>query len=48
MTAIAKVLFRGTEEDVEAFQNVAIFCGGGLLASLLMLLRGVDLTVGFP
>ncbi len=47
MTAIAKVLFRGTEGDVETFQNVAIFCGVGLLASLLFLLRGVDLSVGF-
>jgi hypothetical protein len=49
MTAIAKVLSRapGTQGDVETLQIVAVFCGVGLVASLLLLSRGLDLSAGF-
>ena len=48
MTAIAKVLPRapGTQADVETLQTVAIFCGVGLVASLLLLLS-LELSAGF-
>jgi hypothetical protein len=49
MTAIAKVLSRapGTQSDAETFQTVVIFCGVGLVASLLLLLSGWDLSARF-
>lgn len=50
MIAIAKALSRvsGTEVDVESLKTVAMFCGVGLLASLLFLVTyGLDLGPGF-
>jgi hypothetical protein len=47
MTAIAKVLSRATATQAENLQIVAIFCGVGLVASLLLLLSGLDLSAGF-
>jgi hypothetical protein len=38
MAAIARVLSRasGTEVDVETLKTIVIFCGAGLVASLLL------------
>jgi hypothetical protein len=49
MTAIAKVLARApvAQGDVAALQIVALFCGAGLVASLLLLLSGLDSSAGF-
>jgi len=47
MTAIARVVSRVPETQGETFQAVAIFCGAGLLASLLLLLSGLDSSAGF-
>jgi hypothetical protein len=49
MAAIAKVLSRatGTDIDVEIVKMLAIFCGAGLLISLLLATYGLDLSEGF-
>ena len=49
MTAIAKVLARApvAEGDADTLQAVALFCGAGLVASLLLLLSGLDSSAGF-
>jgi hypothetical protein len=47
MTAIAKVLSGAPATQGESFQTVAMFCGVGLVASLLLLLSGLDLSAGF-
>ena len=50
MTAIAKVLaraFPSTSAEVEILKQIALFCGAGLLVSLLLLTYGVDLSPGF-
>jgi hypothetical protein len=49
MIAIAKALSRvsGTEVGVESLKTVAIFCGVGLLVSLLLVTYGLDLSPGF-
>ena len=47
MTALAKVLSRAPGILDETFQTVAIFCGVGLLVSLLLLLSGLDSSAGF-
>jgi len=49
MAAIAKVLSRatGTEVDVEVLKTVTIFCGVGLLVSLLAAGYGLDLGAGY-
>ena len=49
MAAIAKALSRvtGTDVDVEILKTVAIFCGVGLLVSLLMVSYGLDLGAEF-
>jgi hypothetical protein len=49
MAAIAKVLSRvsGTEVDVETLRIIAMFCGVGLLLSLLLVSYGLDLSSGF-
>ena len=49
MTAIAKVISRArdTQSDVEIFQTVVLFCGAGLVASLLLLIGGLDLSAAF-
>jgi hypothetical protein len=47
--AIARVLSRisGTELEVEILKTIAIFCGVGLLVSLLFATYGLDLSAGF-
>jgi hypothetical protein len=45
MAAIARVISRatGVEIDVDTLRPVLIFCGAGLLFSLLLTIRGVGL-----
>jgi hypothetical protein len=49
MAAVAKVISRArdTQSDVEIFQTVALFCCVGLVASLLLLIGGLDLSAAF-
>jgi hypothetical protein len=50
MTAIAKALARALPKDsieLEIFKQLALFCGAGLLVSLLLLSYGLDLSPGF-
>jgi hypothetical protein len=50
MAAIAKVLtrvFPATPSDIEVLKELAMFCGAGLLVSLLMMTYGLDLSAGF-
>jgi hypothetical protein len=50
MAAIARVLarkFPATDFEVEAFKQVALFCGAGLLVSLVLMSYGLDLSPGF-
>ncbi len=49
MAAVAKVLARAlaTQGDVETLQTLAVYCGIGLVASLLLSLSGLDLSAGF-
>ena len=46
MTAIAKAISRARDiqSDVEIFQILALFCGAGLVASLLLLIGGLDFS----
>jgi hypothetical protein len=49
MTAIARVLARvsGTQVDVETLKTIVMFCGVGLVVSLLVASYGLDLSPGF-
>jgi hypothetical protein len=49
VASIAKVLSRalGTNIDVETLKTLGIFCGAGLLVSLLFASYGLDLSPGF-
>jgi hypothetical protein len=49
MTAVAKAISRARDiqSDVEIFQTVALFCGVGLVASMLLLIGGLDLSAAF-
>jgi hypothetical protein len=49
MAAVAKVISRArdTQSDVEVFQTVVLFCGVGLVASLILLIGGLDLSAAF-
>jgi hypothetical protein len=49
MTAIARVLSRATgiNVDVETLKTIALFCGVGLVVSLLLASYGLDITAGF-
>jgi hypothetical protein len=51
MTAIARAFLRASkilsQTDTETLKTIAIFCGVGLLLSLLLVIRGVDLSPGF-
>jgi hypothetical protein len=50
MTAIARVLFRAFPAagfDVETLKTIAMFCGVGLLVSLMVATYGLDLSAGF-
>ncbi len=47
--AIARVLSRasGTQVDVETLKTIAMFCGVGLIVSLLLATNGLDMSAGF-
>jgi hypothetical protein len=50
MTAIAKAfsnVIPAISPDVDALKTVALFCGVGLFASLLVASYGLDMSVGF-
>jgi hypothetical protein len=51
MAAIAKVLSHAfpdtTSSDVEILKTIAIFCGVGLVVSLIVASYGLDLSPGF-
>jgi hypothetical protein len=50
MAALVRVLKRNfptTELDVEILKQVAMFCGAGLLVSLILMTYGLDLSPGF-
>jgi hypothetical protein len=50
MTAIARVLsraFPATQVEVDTLKQLALFCGAGLLVSLLLMTYGLDLSPGF-
>jgi hypothetical protein len=49
MAAIARVLARALPKEsveIEILKQLALFCGAGLLVSLLMMTYGVDLSPG--
>jgi hypothetical protein len=50
MAAISRALARALSDssfDAEVLNQLALLCGAGLLASLLMMNCGVDLGTGF-
>jgi len=49
MAAIARTLdyALGIQVDIETLRTLAVFCGGGLTASLLLASYGLDLSAGF-
>jgi hypothetical protein len=49
MAALAKMLSRasGVEIDTDTLKAILIFCGAGLLFSLMMMSYGIDLSPGF-
>lgn len=50
MAAIARVLslaFPGNQVQVETLKAIAIFCGIGLVISLLSATNGLDMSAGF-
>jgi hypothetical protein len=50
MVAIARALYRSfpvTETEVESLKIIALFCGVGLVISLILLSYGLDLSPGF-
>jgi hypothetical protein len=49
MTAIVQVLSRTfhSAQEIDVLKQIALFCGAGLLISLLLLSYGVDLSPGF-
>jgi hypothetical protein len=50
MTALAQALSRlsaATNIEIETLKAIAVFCGVGLLISLLCMTYGLDLSPGF-
>ena len=50
MTAIAKTPSRvlpATQTEIETLKAIAVFCGAGLVVSLLLATYGLDISVGF-
>ena len=50
MAAIARVIsraFPASGFDVETLKSIAIFCGVGLLVSLMVATFGLDISAGF-
>ena len=48
MQAILRAIIRAskTDTDIDGLKTIIIFCGIGLLASLLFAIAGYDLTAG--
>ena len=48
MAALARIVSRaiGIEIEVDVLRPVLIFCGSGLLLSLVLMIHGCDLSVG--
>ena len=50
MAALARAFWRAfplNSPELEVLKQLAIFCGAGLLVSLLMITYGIDLSPGF-
>ena len=48
MTAIVQTLARAfSVRDIDVLKHVALFCGAGLLVTLMALTYGLDLSPGF-
>ena len=48
MTAIVHSLVRAfSVSDIDVLKQIALFCGAGLLISLMALTYGIDLSPGF-
>jgi len=49
MTAIIHALSRPfrSAKEIDSLKQIALFCGAGLLVTLLLLTYGVDLSPGF-
>jgi hypothetical protein len=49
MAALVRALSRtsGTQLDVETLKTIAMFCGAGLVVSLLLATSGFDMSAGF-
>jgi hypothetical protein len=50
MAAIARLLVRriaSSPAEAEVLKQIALFCGAGLLVSLLLMSYGLDLSAGF-
>jgi hypothetical protein len=49
MTALVNALSRTfhSAQEIDALVQIALFCGAGLLVSLILLSYGVDLSPGF-
>lgn len=50
MVAIARVLSRAfytISPEREILKQIALFCGAGLLVSLILMTHGIDLSPGF-
>jgi hypothetical protein len=49
MAAIAKGLWRasGAQVDIETLKTIVVFCGAGLVVSLLLAINGLSISAGF-
>lgn len=50
MAAIARALsraFSGTEAEFETLKTIVLFCGAGLVVSLLLAISGLNIDAGF-
>jgi hypothetical protein len=49
MTAFVQALYRAfySASEIEILKELAMFCGAGLLVSLLAMTYGIDLSPGF-
>jgi hypothetical protein len=50
MTAIAKAFSRAlpaTKIEIETLKAIAVFCGAGVVVSLLLATYGLDISAGF-
>jgi hypothetical protein len=49
MAVVAKGISRasGVQTDIEALETIAVFCGVGLVVSLLLAMNGLGISAGF-